>query len=172
MAKVVIIVPQQDFNDKEFSTTKSVLEESGIEIDITSITRQECVGMYGLKVTPNKIVGDIVTEDYDALIIIGGSGSLKLLEYPEVLNRVRSFTSKNKLTAAICLAPMVLAKAGVLKGVMSTVFPTDFAISTLKQGDAHYTNKHVVVDGNIITADGPDSALGFVKEILKKLKGQ
>ena len=170
MAKVVIIIAQQNFNDKEFSITKSVLEESEIDIDIASITRQECVGMYGLKVSPNKTVGDIVTEYYDALIIIGGSGSLELLKYPEVVNRIKSFASQNKLIAAICLAPMILAKAGILKGIMSTVFPTDFAISALKQGGAHYTDKHVVVDGNIITADGPDSALGFAKEILKKLK--
>lgn len=170
MTKVVIIIAQQDFNDIEFSTTKKLLKENEIEIDVASTTRDECTGMHGMTFTPSKTIGDIVTENYDGLIIIGGSGSLKLLEHPEILNRVRSFASQKKIIAAICVAPVILAKAGVLRGIMSTVFPADFTISGLKQGEAHYSNEHVVVDGNIITADGPNSAMEFAKEILKKLK--
>ena len=92
------------------------------------------------------------------------------MDYPEVLERVRQFHEKGKLVSAICLAPMILARAGILKGVMSTVFPTDWAITSLKNNGAHYTSDHVVEDGNIITADGPQSAKEFAEKIIKKLQ--
>jgi len=168
MVKVLIIISQRNFNDTEFSVTKKTLEQREVEVAVSSITKEEALGMDGLRITPGKTVRETNPNEYDALVIIGGSGSPNLLNYPEILERVRQFHEKEKIVSAICLAPIILAKAGILKNIMSTVFPIDWAITSLKNNGANYSSDHVVEDGNIITADGPQSAGEFGKRILKR----
>jgi len=168
--KAIFVISQRNFNDKEYSVTRKVLEDNFLEIKVASITREECIGMYGLRVYPEITIREIRVNEYDALVLIGGSGSPKLAYYPEVFNIIREFNKNEKIIAAICLAPVLLAKAGILKGVMVTVFPVDWAIASLINNGAHYSKRHVIVDGRIITADGPDSAEEFALEIIKKLK--
>lgn len=167
--KVLFIIAQQNFRDEELETPKRILEENGIQTTVASITRSEASGMLGARVQPDIIVRDINPEHYDALIVVGGSGSPRLADYPEVLSVIRRFDEQKKLIAAICLATTVLAKAGILDGVTVTVYPTDWSIATLQRYGANYTEKHVVVDGRIVTADGPQSAEEFAKKILELL---
>jgi len=169
MPKAVLLITPVNFNDTEFSVTRKGLEDGGISVTVSSVTSAEAISMKGVRVKPDKELRQIDPDEYDALIIIGGSGTPKLLEYPEVMDKIRKFNERGKLIGAICLAPILLARSGILKGVVSTVFPTDFSISLLKQGGATYSRIHVVEDENIITADGPDSAKEFVDKILKKL---
>lgn len=171
MSSVLLVISQRNFNDTEYSVTKQTLEDNEIKVTVSSITREESVGMDGSRVVPEKTVRETNPNEYDALIIIGGSGSPSLMDYPEVLQRVRDFHGNDKLIAAICLASVVLARAGVMKGVMLTVFPSDWAITSLKRDGAQYSEEHVVVDGNVVTADGPQSAKQFAEQIVKKLKG-
>ena len=70
------------------------------------------------------------------------------------------------LVAAICIAPVILAKAGLLKHKKATVFSSE--IETIEALGAHYTGMDVTVDDNIITAYGPQSALRFAKRIAAK----
>lgn len=170
MTKVLFIISKRNFNYTEYSVTKQVLESNKIEVVTSSVELGVATSMEGKKVGVEKAVKDIDPEDYDALVIIGGSGSPELLKYPEVLERVREFNSSNKIVSAICLAPVILAEAGILKGVISTVFPTDWSIFSLKRSGAQYSTEKVVVDENIITADGPTSAKEFGEQINKKLK--
>jgi len=169
MIKALFIICQRNFNDTEFSVAKQVLSQSGIEVKVSSITKNECLGMQGLKINPDISVRDANPNDFDCLVIIGGLGSPSLLDYPEVLDKVRIFNEQGKILAAICLGPVILAKAGVLNGIQATVFPIDWAISSLNTSGAKYSKNHVVVDNNIITADGPKSATDFGKAILEKL---
>jgi protease I len=168
MVKVLMLIAQRNFNDTEFSVTKKTLEQNGIQVTVSSITTDDAAGMEGLRVKPNTALREANPNDYDAFVIIGGSGSPRLMDYPEVTNTVKKFNEQGKLVAAICLAPMVLAKAGILKGVLSTVFPADFAVGVLKRQGASYTEQHVVEGSNIITADGPEAAEEFANKILKK----
>lgn len=168
MVKILLLISQRNFNDTEFLVTKKNLEERGIQVTVSSITKEEAISMEGKKVKPDAELNSINPNNYDGFVLIGGSGSPKLIDYPEVLDTVRRFNQQGKLIGAICLAPMILAKSGILKGVLSTVFPADFAISVLKTEGATYSNQDVVEDGNIITADGPNSAKDFANRILKK----
>jgi len=70
---------------------------------------------------------------------------------------------------AICIAPGILARAGILKDKKATVFPSE--IETLKREGAHYSALPVVIDGKIVTADGPEAAEGFGKALVKTLGG-
>ncbi|MFH2069402.1 MAG: DJ-1/PfpI family protein [Candidatus Omnitrophota bacterium] len=72
---------------------------------------------------------------------------------------------KNKVVGAICIAPGILARSGILKGKRATVFPGE--IETLKREGAVYVALPVVVDGRIVMADGPEAAEEFGKTLVK-----
>jgi len=169
MVKTLLLIAPRNFNYTEFYFTKKGLEDKGVQVTVASINTDEAISMDGKRFKPDKQLVSVNPEDYDAFIIIGGSGVPSLLDYPEVIDRLKRFNKDKKIIGAICLAPIILAKAGILKGIISTVFPADFAVSFLKKSGATYTEMHVVEDDNIITADGPNSAKEFVDKILKKL---
>ena len=73
-----------------------------------------------------------------------------------------------KIIAAICIAPVTLANAGILNGKKATVFPS--GKNDLIRNGAKYTGDSVTVDGNIITANGPMAAEAFGKKIVEMLK--
>ncbi|HQQ38671.1 MAG TPA: DJ-1/PfpI family protein, partial [bacterium] len=85
----------------------------------------------------------------------------------------REAMAKNKILGAICIAPLILARAGVLENRKATVWASALdrrPIQQLKDGGATYENKPVVIDGNIVTANGPQSAKEFGKILAKELK--
>jgi len=166
---VLYIIAQRNFRDEELEVPEKILKNEGAKVVIASITTDEAVGMLGMRVKPDITVRTAAVDRFDAVVIAGGSGSPKLADYPEVLSVVRRFFERGKIVAAICLAPFVLAKAGILKGVTVTVSRADFAISEFGRAGAVYSDKHIVVDGKIITADGPAAAKEFGEEIVKAL---
>jgi protease I len=72
-----------------------------------------------------------------------------------------------KVVGAICAAPVILAKAGLLKDKKATVYPDHEY--TLKQYGAIYTGEAVTVDGNIITGNGPESSRAFGQAVAKQI---
>ncbi|MGC8812207.1 MAG: DJ-1/PfpI/YhbO family deglycase/protease [Candidatus Aenigmatarchaeota archaeon] len=169
MKKVLYIIAQQNFRDEELKIPKKILEENGIKVIVASITREEARGMLGMRYKPEITVREANPNEYDALIIAGGTGSPKLADYPEVLDIIRRFFEQKKLIAAICVAPYILTKAGVLKGKRATAFPADFVLIEFRRAGVNYVEEDVVKDENIITASGPEAAEDFGKEIAKVL---
>jgi protease I len=80
----------------------------------------------------------------------------------------RDFYDSGKIVAAICLAPAILAKAGLLSGVKATCTPDEE--ENLVAGGAEYTGAPVEVDGKIVTGSGPDAARRFGEKIVELLK--
>ena len=84
--------------------------------------------------------------------------------------RFKMALDKNKLVCAICIAPMILAKAGLLKDINATVWDVDGKQSSyFNSHGIKYTGEDVTVDGNIITANGPDAASAFGEKIAELL---
>ncbi len=128
--------------------------------------------MLGAKVEVSSTVQQAGADAYDALAIAGGAGSpTHLWDNAAVLALVKSFERAGKPVAAICLSGAVLARAGVLQGRRATVYPADRAILELKRGGATYVAEPVVVDGRIVTADGPEAAAAFGAALLSQLTG-
>ena len=126
--------------------------------------------MLGAKVTPDMAVHEASPDYFDAVIIVGGSGSPVLAQNADVLKLVQMAESKGKVVGAICLGPMTLAKAGVLSGKKATVFKTPDSVQALKDGGASYTGEDVTVDGKLVTASGPHAANEFAKRLIALLK--
>jgi len=167
--RILFIIAQQNFRDEELTIPKQILDKEGAKTTVASITKEEARGMLGLRVIPDVATSDINPNDFDALVIVGGTGSPKLAEYPEVLNIIKRFDEQGKLIAAICVAPFILARADIIKGKEVTAYPADFVVAEMRRVGATYIKKPVVVDGKLITADGPNSAKEFGESIVKVL---
>ena len=170
MAKVVFIIAQEGFRDEELLVPKKILLEAGHEVYVASMTQAEAHGSLGAVVHPDYSVETLKSDEYDAIVVVGGPGSPTLSRTDSVLRVVREMYEKGKVVAAICLGPMTLAAAGVLKGKRATVFPAKEGIEALKQNGADYSEDAVVIDGMVITANGPSHAERFGKAILDMLK--
>jgi len=169
--KAVMIIANQNFQDDEFAQPKAVLEEIGIQVTVASTSLDEAVGMNGLKAKPDILMQDVNVADYDAVIFIGGSGATVYLDDPVAHKIAQDAVKANKIVGAICIAPVCLAKAGLLQGKRVTTYPAQENQKVLLECKATYTAAPVEIDANIITADGPQSAKAFGEEIKKALLG-
>jgi protease I len=170
MPKVLFIIAQTNFRDEELFKPKAILENAGYAVEVASITIDTATGMLGAKVKPDLAIKDANINDYALIVVVGGSGAPELANRPEVLNLLNQAKNNDKKIAAICLGPMVLAKAGVLQGKQATVFKTPDSIAALKNGGAIFVGQDVVVDTDIVTANGPGAAAEFGNELVKLLK--
>jgi len=100
-----------------------------------------------------------VVDDFDAIIFIGGVGAREYFNNGVAFDIAREAADKGKILAAICIAPSVLANAGVLNGVRVTSFPSERP--RLQRAGAIYTGAAVERDGPIITGIGPEAARLF-----------
>jgi len=169
MSKAVFIVAKQGFRDEELFDTKRILDTAGIETVIASTEPGEAQGSKGGSAKIDLKIRDIHMEDYDIIILIGGPGAPSLADYSEVLTLIQTAKKLGKKIAAICIAPYVLAKAGVLTGKKATTFPSEPAISEFAAKGVIRLEDPVVQDGNIITANGPLAAKDFGQKIVENL---
>lgn len=168
--KVLIAIAPEKFRDEELNEPVAALQKAGIPFDIASTRKGSCTGMLGAKTTATTSFEEVNPEEYDGLVIIGGSGSQAHLWNDEVLvHLVKMLHRSGKLIAAICLAPVVLARAGVLKGRKATWFESTTSDFEMKKGGAVPTRVPVVTDGRIVTANGPLAAKEFGEALVKNL---
>ncbi len=177
MAKVLIIIAQEGFQDQEFDIPRQILKQEGYEINIASIEKGKCRGSMGMEVDAEYSADDLLdsVDNYSAIIIAGGPGAKKLRDTYSILELIRRFNEKEKIVSAICFSPAVLAEAGVLKGKQATVWSSEInneLIEFIKSKGAEYIDQEVVVDGNIVTGNGPAAAPDFADEIIKLLKNK
>ncbi len=166
--KVVFIIGHTKFRDEELLEPKKILKENGVNITIASSSLKIAEGMLGIKIQPDILIKDIKVENYDAIIFIGGTGASEYWNNKTAHYIASETLEKNKILAAICIAPITIANAGLLIGKKATVYQSE--INKIKDKKAIYTDSKVERDGNIITAQDPSSANEFGKAILSAIK--
>jgi protease I len=168
--KVLIIIAPEKFRDEEFTVPAALLQKAGIGFDIASTRRGSCTGMIGAKIQAPLSFGEADPQSYDGILVVGGVGAQSYLWGDEILrNMVKYFHASGKVVAAICLAPVVLARAGILAGKNATVFTTPVSSREMKTGGAILSDKAVVSDSRIITANGPAAAEEFARAFIRSL---
>jgi protease I len=167
MKKAVMIIAQDGFRDEELFLPKEVLDKNGIEVKIASSSLTQAKGMLGARVKPDVLIQDVNARDYDAIVFIGGAGASQYWDDPLAHKLAQDALNTNRILAAICIAPVTLAKAGVLRGKRATVWASE--AGQLKAGGASYTGRNVERDGNVITASGPSAAAEFAQELVKAM---
>lgn len=171
--KVAMIVAFRDFRDDEYFVPKEVLEGAGIEITTVSDQEGTAIGADGGEVEVDILLGNFQVQDFDAIVFIGGPGALGHLDNEESYRIAKETVAEGKVLAAICISPTILAKAKVLEGKRATVWssPLDRGpIKTLEENGAVYEDKPVVVEGKIVTGNGPSAARGFGEAIVRVLQ--
>lgn len=163
-----MIVAPENFRDEELLEPKEVLEDEGFSVTIASKETNSAKGAYGAVVTVDLDLGEVSTDDYDAVVFVGGSGSSVYFENENTHQIARDAYESGKIVAAICIAPSILANAGLLKDRKATCFSSQK--EHLTEMGAEYTGASVEQDGRIITANGPEAATEFGHKIAKALE--
>jgi len=169
---VLMVIAPNDFREDTTITPKEELEQKGITVILSSTTLDEATGVGGSKLKPQIKISEAQVKDYDAIVIAGGRGVKEYLwGDQELISLVQEAYQNNRLVAAICFSPVILAQAGILKDKQATVFDDPDSISELENNGVIYVNDSLVVSGKIITARDPASAQEFVTAIWQALTG-
>lgn len=167
MSKAVFVIAQNNFRDEELLDPKAILDNNKVETKIASKTKTKAVGKLGTALEPDLAISEIETDNFEAIIFVGGSGAVQYFNDPDVLKLAKDFRDAGKVVAAICIAPSILANAGILISKTVTGFPSEE--ENLRNKGADYTGMQVEVDGNIITAKDPSAAREFGEKIVFSL---
>lgn len=171
--KAVMIIAFRDFRDEEYFVPREILEKARVEVKTASNKKGTAIGADGGEVNVDLLISEINPADFDAVIFVGGPGCLENLDNESSYKVARETVSQAKVLAAICISPVILAKAGVLEEKKATVWSSPLdknPIKILESNGAIYQEKSVVIDGNIVTANGPSAAKEFGQKIFDLLR--
>jgi len=167
--KVLMVIAHTNFRDEEYAEPRAVLEEQGAAVTVASSAPGPCTGMLGARAQPDLLLEHAKAADYDAVLFIGGSGASEYWDDPRAHALAREAAALDRVVGAICIAPVTLAKAGLLRGRRATCYPSE--AGQLQAHGARHTGAGVERDGNLVTADGPRSAKAFGLAVAKALGG-
>lgn len=163
----VLVAIADGCEELETVTIIDVLRRASLSVRVSSIMDRQITCALNTKIVADSDFMDEVLEDYDAIVLPGGTkGAENFAEYSLLIDELKNFLKEGKLIAAICASPaLVFAPNGFLSDKKATCYPA------LKSHIAHYVDQPVVVDGNVITGQGPASALPFALALVEKLAG-
>jgi len=163
--KVLMIVPDRDFNDDDYDRVKNVLESKGIKVTTGSSYVGEIRGVKGGSTRSTVDMDSVKYYDYDALIFTGGPGARRFIDHEKVMKLAKD--AEYKVLGAIGVGPAILAKAEVLKGKKATA---DRSVADfLESKGSTFTAQPVQVDSKIVTAEGSKYAEQFANALIETL---
>jgi 4-methyl-5(b-hydroxyethyl)-thiazole monophosphate biosynthesis len=155
------------FEDIETFTPIDLLRKAGVTVDTVGVPGFQITSKSGVKVFVDKRIADVKEEEYDGVILPGGSKSVETLgRTTKVVEIVKKMNSQNKLIGAICAAPSILAKHGILDNKKATIAPG------MEKELAYPRGANVVVDGNVITSQSPKTAMEFAVKLVEFTAGK
>lgn len=162
---VLVVLPDRDFYDKEFTRCQRQLRSAGADIVLASARGKEARGQYGLRATPDVTLRWVQAEDYDGVLFLGGPGARQYWEDRWAHRILREAQKEELIIGALSHATVALDRAGVVEGRRVTVYPAlgvDIeAATTLGTG--------VVVDGRVVTGREPEVAEEFIRAYINRL---
>ncbi|MBH1944653.1 type 1 glutamine amidotransferase [Erythrobacter sp. YJ-T3-07] len=173
MAKRVMILATNGFEQSELFDPKKNLEDAGIETELVSLESGEIKAWdkddWGKTIKVDKTVDEVANcEGYDALLLPGGQINPDLLRVNDrAVAIVREFNAAGKPIAAICHAPWMLIEAGLVEGKTLTSY---HSIRTdMKNAGANVVDQEVAEDGNLITSRNPDDIPAFSDRLISRV---
>jgi len=162
-----------NFEEIEMVASVDVLRRAGIKVDIVSLYNQATlIGAHQIKILPDLNFAEFDSNQYDGILIPGGkgveSGEKPLLTSDVLVELVQVFNQEQKLVGAICAAPQVLGKAGILTKKKITHFPGSDQFLTDAISDL---NQAAIVDKNIITGSSAGGAIQFALKVVEYFQG-
>lgn len=164
--RALVIIAQHGYQDVELDGTRKGLIDENFTVDLCSKKVGECTGKLGGTEKAMYAMHSVDLSPYDRFAFIGGPGARELREDKDALELARKIAATGKVYGAICIAPTILAAAGVLKGKEATTWNEDGDQGIyLEDHGVFYTGDNVTVFENIVTANGPEYAERFGEKL-------
>ena len=166
MAKAALFLID-GFEETEALATVDILRRGEVDVTTVSLTGKDMVnGKHGITVRADALFEKAGEESFDMLVIPGGTTDYT--KHEGLLDLVRRYDGEKKNVAAICAAPAVLGKAGILRGKKAVCYP---GMESWLTG-AVIGEGIVETDGHITTSKGPATAVFFALRLVEILKGK
>jgi 4-methyl-5(b-hydroxyethyl)-thiazole monophosphate biosynthesis len=167
-----VLVPlAQGVEELEAVTIVDLLRRAGIEVVTAGLDAAPVKGSRGTVLLPDTTLDRAIEREYDMLVLPGGlPGATHLEQDVRIVTLVRKMAQDKRFTAAICAAPKVLARAGVLDGKRATAYPG--VLDPAQWPNVRLENSAVVTDGRVTTSRGPGTAMDFALELIALLAGK
>ncbi|MCS6862754.1 MAG: DJ-1/PfpI family protein [Abditibacteriales bacterium] len=166
--KVLMVLPEFNFEDDEYALTRRMLESRGAKVNVASIRKGSVRGKKGTWVKVDMLVDEVKTWDYDAFIFVGGEGTRTIWHHPQVLKLAKD--TDHKVQGAIDLAPAILAHANAHKDKRRRATAALAVARMLAEKGFRFTGEPVVVDEKLVTASAPTYVQPFAQALLKTME--
>lgn len=165
----LVLVPlAEGFEDLEAITITDLMRRAQFDVVTAGLTPGPITGSRGTIVVPDMSLDEALQQNYDMVVLPGGQPGATNLEKDErIQSLVKQMAAEDKVTAAVCAAPKVLAVAGLLEGKRATGFPGTLSADQFPGIDI--SDDAVVTDGNIVTSRGPGTAMDFTLALIEIL---
>lgn len=164
---MIAVLLADGFEEIEALTPVDILRREGFDVKTVGISGKIAVGAHKIPVVCDIISHEVPLDEVSMVVFPGGMpGALNLDASPFTDVILEAVTKNGGRIAAICAAPLVLGRRGLLRGKRATCYP---GFEGELEG-ATVTGEHVVTDGNITTARGMEVALAFARELVPKKK--
>lgn len=164
----IITVLAPGFEETEAVTIIDLLRRAQVKVTVLGLETREVKGSHNITIIADEVLSAFAGP-FDGIVLPGGMpGSRNLAASAGLLSLIRNTNKRKGLCAAICAAPTVFAKAGILKGVIATCFPGMEKELT----GAAFVDQPVVRDSNIVTSRGAGTAIPFALELIAYLEGK
>lgn len=165
----LVLVPlAEGFEDMEAITITDLMRRGQIDVVTAGLKPGPVEGSRGTIVVPDMSLDEALKQSYDMVVLPGGQPGATHLEKDErIQSLLKKMAADNKVIAAVCAAPKVLAVAGLLEGKRATSFPGTLSADEFPGIDI--STDSVVKDGNIVTSRGPGTAIDFTLALIEIL---
>ena len=172
MAKRILIIATNGFEQSELTEPKAALDAAGFETVVASPGEGEIKGWkdgdWGQSVPVDASLDEVSEGDFDALLLPGGQMNPDILRMDErVIDLIKDFDDAGKPMAAICHAPWLLVEADILDGRTVTGWPS--IRTDLTNAGADVVDQEVAIDGNLITSRKPEDIPAFNQALIAAL---
>lgn len=166
--KKVLVPLAQGCEELEAITIINLLRRAEIEVTSASLDSNPVTCARKTVILADTTLDKVLNKDFDLIVLPGGQpGADNLCDDDRIIHLLKAQNKKNKLIAAICAAPIVLAKAGLLDNKKATCFPN--VLSKLHLNNTEISTAAIIKDGNIITSRGPGTAMEFALFLIEEL---
>jgi protease I len=171
--KVAILLAPVGSEQVEFTEPKKAVEDAGGQVEVVGIQTGEAQTMnsdvnMGETFTVEKTFSDVSPDDYDALIVPGGTvGADNLRGSEEAVNFVHGFFEQQKPVGVICHGPWTLVEADVVRGRTLTSYPT--LQTDIRNAGGEWVDQEVVTDQGLVTSRNPDDLPAFCSKLVEEI---
>jgi 4-methyl-5(b-hydroxyethyl)-thiazole monophosphate biosynthesis len=170
MARILIPLAQ-GCEELEAVTVIDLLRRAGLDVVTAGLVSGPIKASRGVMLLPDVLLDDVLDQPFQMIVLPGGlPGADHLDRDPRIRTLLERITRENGYIAAICAAPKVLARAGLLAGRRATGYPG--VLDPLNLQDVTIDTAAVVQDGQVITSRGPGTAMDFALALISILAGK